>query len=365
MIFSSTTENTAIWVFLGAASVFFIGPRIVAGMKDTSPPKYKRTPGIAKLIGIDIVTITDPETITALSSGNDLARLDSVHTTPSTMPWIMRRYFKKGRMWNNSFGYFMPFRENQETTRSYLGAKFTPGSYDVSEYVNKAVDILLDKEKMSKKEAADNELNAAFVNAIGARFISSSLPQDVLKTGETQVKGVGDSFIPFKCPRSEKGIDFTCRFMRDKLNENGDVKAYNLPDNFPMDVAHSIFGGAVHGANALRTLAENPDKDVELIMCQRDGVTESVARVVVKDSSLGGILPSNNPARVGKTLIVLKIGPAARATGKLEFAFGSGTDMRRCCAEPAILEFMKSVQKELKNRMDAELVSETDGLLGK
>ena len=138
-----------------------------------------------------------------------------------------------------------------------------------------------------------------------------------------------------------------------QLIESGDNEKYNLPKDFPIDIAHPLFAGTVHAADCLRELAKDPEQDVELMMCCRGGKIADVPRMVIKDSTLGALLPSDKPAKARKTVILLGIGNAAGETEDLTYAFGAGPkgdSKRRCAAKPAILEFLKAIQKELKGR---------------
>lgn len=68
--------------------------------------------------------------------------------------------------------------------------------------------------------------------------------------------------------------------------------------------AHPILG-PIHGPIILRKLAESPEKEIEDLLPEI-GITESLLRMTKEETTLGGLLPSKNPAKhVGTSQVTL------------------------------------------------------------
>lgn len=306
-------------------------------------------------LGIDILTLQNQKAIEKALASGDLVRLEEACPDINKLQWLPRLYLSNGRHYSSSYGYVMPMRKDPKSTRLYLGKKFAPGSSDISKFVNEAANILLDQEIKMNKEEEDKDLINIFTQAIGSRFMthSATIPKEIVDNGPKHVTSISSSLLPANRRRSRRAVESACTFMRVQACENGESTKYDLPDDFPIDSAHLIFTVYVHAVDCLRELAKDPKLDVELMMCRRAKKLKNIPRMVIKDSTLGGLLPSDKPAKSNKTLILMDIGNAAEATDDITYAFGAGPKggKRICCAMPAILEFLKEVQKEMQSRM--------------
>jgi len=312
---------------------------------------FKRTK--VGILGIDILTLNTDSAIQKAMATGDLKKVDEVCPDINDMQWLLKNYFKNARFYSKPFGYFMAFRKDPKSTRAYLDKKFTPGAMDVSNSAKDAADILFDK-KLSKKKA-DNALIAVFVNVIGCRFLpgKSNFPSKTLNLHTKVIASVVPALLPTNRWRSRRAVKKVCMFMKDAAAETGDFEKYKLHEGCPIDLAHPILTGSLHAVDCLREIAKDPDQDVELMMCRRKGTTDKIPRMVTQDSTLGGLLPLDNPAIAGKTVVLLKIGAAAKETDDISYAFGAGpkgSRDRQCAAKPAILEFLKAVQSEVRMR---------------
>jgi len=313
---------------------------------------FKRTK--IGILGIDILTLNTDSAIQKAIATGDLKKVDEVCPDINDVQWLLKNYFKNSRFYSKPFGYFMAFRTDpKSSTRAYLDKKFTPGAMDVTNFAKDAANILLDK-KLSKKKA-DNALIAVFVNAIACRFLpgKSSISSKTLNLNTKVINGVVPALLPTKRWRSRRAVKKACIFMKDAAAETGDFEKYKLHEGSPIDLAHPIFAGSVHAVDCLREIVKDPDQDVELMMCRRKGTTDKIPRMVTQNSTLGGLLPLDKPAIAGKTVVLLKIGDAAKETDDISYAFGAGPKGSRdryCAAKPAILEFLKAVQSEVRMR---------------
>lgn len=101
----------------------------------------------------------------------------------------------------------------------------------------------------------------------------------------------------------------------------------------------------------LRAVAADLDSDPGVIFARASpDTTSSLPRIVTRGGTLGGLLPADDPAVAGKTVVVLGIASAAVTTDDPLWAFGTGTQKRACAAMPALLDFTGAVQQELRRR---------------
>lgn len=303
------------------------------------------------ILGIDVLTINTDAAIQKAQESGDLVKVGEASPDAKNVQWLVRNFLGNARFHESRFGWFMAMRKDQLSTRSYLDEKFCPRSFDIKNLAREAANVLDDPSNKKKDEA----LTRIFVNAIGGRFLpknNSSIPSKLIKNVESkQLDGVLPALNPLNRLKSRRVVKNACTFMQEQVVEAGDVDKYNLPDSYPVDVAHSILSTAVNAVDALTSLAKDPEQSVESMMCNRDKRVDTIPRQVMIDSTLGGLLPSSKPAIAKKTVILLKVGNAAKETNDLSYAFATGPKgdkNRRCSAEPAILEFLKAVQSELK-----------------
>lgn len=303
------------------------------------------------ILGIDVLTINTVAAIQKAQESGDLVKVgEASPDVVKNVQWLVMNFLGNARHHESRFGWFMAMRKDQLSTTSYLDVKFCPRSFDVKNLAREATNVLDDPSNKKKDEA----FTRIFVNAIGVRFLpknNSIIPSKLIKNAESkQLDGVLPALNPLNRLKSRRVVKNACTFMQEEVVEAGDK--YNLPDSYPVDVAHSTLSTAANAVDALTSLlAKDPEQSVELMMCNRDKRLDTIPRQVMIDSTLGGLLPSNKPAIAKKTVILLKIGNAAKETNDLSYAFAAGPNgdkNRHCSAELAILELLKAVQSELK-----------------
>lgn len=190
-----------------------------------------------------------------------------------------------------------------------------------------------------------------FVRALAGRFFTSGeVEEEVILAAEKQVGGLGDAFVPWKFIPAISALKEVYNAFEKALRDTGYVQ--ELPREATTDVAHSVFASNLHGAAILRELAKGTgDEDVREVIA-RLGRVESSLRMPIRNSSLGGLLKADNPAVTGRSIVRLMIGDVARESADVAWAFGQGDEIRRCAAEPAIIEFCTEVQKEFRRRKE-------------
>ncbi|HEU4333812.1 MAG TPA: hypothetical protein VFT32_04900, partial [Candidatus Eisenbacteria bacterium] len=124
--------------------------------------------------------------------------------------------------------------------------------------------------------------------------------------------------------------------------------ARTLPEGTHLvDVGHNIGEVVQATAGALRRVAANPDTPVERLFTEH-APTPQVLRIAVRPSTIGGLL--RGPMRPGWTVVILKVGEAARRSGDLRFTFGSGGPERLCVFQEFFMNFMRDLQAALRER---------------
>lgn len=104
----------------------------------------------------------------------------------------------------------------------------------------------------------------------------------------------------------------------------------------------------------LRAVAADLDTDAATLLARASPtLTATVPRIVTRGGTLGGLLPAADPAVAGKTVVSLGIATAAVAEEDELWVFGTGTPQRACAAMPALLDFTRTVQQELRRRRDS------------
>lgn len=300
------------------------------------------------ILGIDLLRINGKEAIRHAIDSGELKRFEDVIEEIDQLPWLFRWYFRFTRFWSSSHGFFLPFRSTgaeYNKTRQLLDSKFVVG-YDMSKEVKAVVDLL---ESKDPNDIEDFELTKPFMNAMASRFcpVGKKIPDDIFKAATRQAGGVGDAFLPWRFIPAKPNNDKVYGFAEENLKEIG---VYDeIPKATTVDVAHSFFATELHGAAILRAIAENVEDEIEKTISSLGRVDQS-PRLVEMNSTLNGLLEEGEEAIAKQTIVLLNIGDVAKETKQAAWAFGTGSEERRCAAEPAIVEFCTLVQKEFVSR---------------
>lgn len=329
-----------------------------------------------KLFGLDIVTVTDSSRIEAVGNLPEVERVAGVHENPDRLPWLFRWYFPKTRFYNPALrGWFLPFRAADDPTyapcRAFLDKSFaTPR--DTSAAVSATADLLTD----ANQKASDRDLSDAAIRAIWAYIVPPGhppIPEKHLAAAFAQVGGITDSLLPWKLLRDVPSTASVYAYVDGVLKSlglrggdgsgNGNSAGATtapLPDAAVTDTAHVLFATAMNAPQVLRRLAElRPGEDVRTALCAL-GPTEQVVRMVKEDSTLGGLLPDDAPARRGHTMVIFNIRAGAAQTGDLAFVFGAGPGQRQCAARGVLERYFEDVRAEVARRRGAENVARSE-----
>lgn len=303
------------------------------------------------IFGADIVTIRGRDAVRSAIESGDLTRMTSEHDALTSLPWFFRWFFPLSRLYSPIHGWFLPFRPESDPSyspcSSFLRRKFEPAAADMSGPVKRAVDLLADP----GRQASDEELNTVFMDAMFVRFIPGQehVPDNVLDNVRKQVGAIGESFLPHRFLPARGAMREVYAYTEKALNDSGESKG--LPKNAVVDVAHALMAPQRNGAKVLRALSADVNDELELEhSLSKLGPVEAVVRAVGRDGTLGGLLPTDQPAVKGKTIVKLDIRIAAAETKQFAWVFGTGDEHRRCAAEPAIREFFQAVWDGLRAR---------------
>eukprot|EP00171_Calliarthron_tuberculosum_P002800 IDg2800t1 len=299
------------------------------------------------LLGVDMLQICSARACTHALATGDLVRVDEVIPTPNELPWLFRNWFPVSRFMSEPHGLFMPMRGdmvNYADSRAYLEAAFAPGKFDMSEHVRATARLLADPNRLPN----DRTLGAAFARAMSQRFTPRTAELDVaIEAAHNQAESLPDSFVPWRRYAAAKGLSKVYSFFEEELAAQEHKGARTLPPSATVDVAHSILASLINGPAVLREIAANPNEDASALFV-RLGKVEEVLRMVTRETTLAGLVSPDRPVYPGTTMVRINIGQVTRETGDVAWAFGSGTERRRCAAEGEIIRFVRAVQLELK-----------------
>lgn len=289
-------------------------------------------------LGIDIVTVTGARAAAHAIATGDLVRVGEA-VPIEQIQWPIRRYFNLSRFGSPSHGLFLPMRPEKDeayASRKHLEAAFAPDVYPaLHRHAVETARLLIDPHNLPD----DKTLGGAFAHAIADRF--GIFPDDIADAAANQTEGILDSFKPWTVLRGKPALEKVYKYVEESI-----VKDRGIPKESVVDFAHAILAPFVNGPSVLREVARDPYKPTDKLFTDL-GKVEQVMRMTTRETTLGGMLPKNNPVLPRYTIVRVNISEASKETGDLAWSFGSGTTHRRCAAEDEILRYTHMVQEEL------------------
>ncbi len=278
---------------------------------------------------LDLIIISEAELIKKIESSGDIDRLHSYNA--ESLPGWVKVYFRATKFYDDKRNlWFCPLEPTSNPTyqprRNYLEEKVAT-SYS-EEDVKKIAELL-------KTNADDEVLAHEMVQIVNQRFFDKEIPLEITKTAKHTVQSFSEALVPWKYSRGRKSQQQIMEYCEKNLS----------PDVHLLDVGHNIGEVVQATAGGLRKLKENLDRPVEEIFTSHP-LTPQVPRIAIKASTFDGLLSS--PTIPGKTVVILKIGEAAKKTQDINFAFAAGSSERVCVFKDFFLEFMGDLQQELK-----------------
>lgn len=279
----------------------------------------------------DVVVVSEPDQIQRVEHSGDVDRLHRYET--AALPWWVRRFFRATKFHDDTRDlWFCPMEPasapSYRPRRAYLE--------DQAKLGYESDDVLRIAELVAAR-ASDDALAYAMVQVVNRRFFGQEVPVSVTQAAKHTLQNLGAALVPWQYRR---GVESQKRIMN--------YCAETLPEGtHRVDVGHNIGEVVQATAGALRRVAADLDTPVERIFTQH-APTPQVLRIAVRDSTFGGLLRS--PTRAGETVVILKIGIAARRTGNILFTFGTGGPERACVFQEFFLSFMRDLQATLRAR---------------
>ncbi|MDY6900728.1 MAG: hypothetical protein SWZ49_22015 [Cyanobacteriota bacterium] len=278
---------------------------------------------------LDIIIISEAELIKKVENSGDIDRLHAYDS--ESLPRWVKIYFRATKFYDDKRDlWFAPLEPTSNPTyqprRNYLEEKVA-ASYS-EEDVKRIAELL-------QANAEDEVLAHEMVQIVNKRFFDKEIPLEITQTAKHTVQNFGEAVVPWKYSRGRKSQQKVMEYCEQNLS----------PDVHLLDVGHNIGEVVQATAGALRKLKENLDKPIEEIFTSNP-LTPQVPRIAVKASTFDGLLSS--PTVPGKTVVIFKIGEAAKQTHDINFTFATGSDERVCVFKDFFMEFMRDLQQELK-----------------
>jgi hypothetical protein len=283
---------------------------------------------------MDLVVVSDPESISKIEGLGDVDRLHAYQT--SMLPWWVRFYFRATKFHDDERDlWFFPFESASNASfhsrRAYLEAKVAEG-YQPKD-VQRIADILTAK-------VDDDSLAFEMVQVVNGRFFGKEIPRAVTQAAKYTLQKFSEAIFPWKYRRAREARKEVLGFCEKNLPAGVHI----------LDVGHNIGEVVQSTAVALRQLAENLDQPVEETFTKY-APTMQVPRIAIKRSKLNGLLWL--PMKPGRTVVIFKIAKAAAQRHDVLFTFGTGRAERSCVFRNFFLQFMRDLQTELKARRKA------------
>lgn len=278
---------------------------------------------------LDIIIVSDPEHIKKIETSGDVDRLHAYDT--ASLPWWVKFYFRSTKFHDDKRDlWFCPFESSSNPSyqprRAYLEEKVAT-SYS-QEDVKRIAELL-------NTNANDEVLAHEMVQVVNQRFFGKEIPLPITKAANNTVQKISEAILPWKYIQGRKSQQEIMNYCEQNLSKNVHI----------LDVGHNIGEVVQATAGGLRKLKDNLDKPVEEIFTKH-ALTPQAPRIAIKSSTFDGLLSS--PTTPGKTVVLLQIGKAAAKTQDIFFTFGTGSSNRACVFKDFFLEFMKDLQRELR-----------------
>lgn len=212
-------------------------------------------------------------------------------------------------------------------------------------FANRAADILCESDP-SDRDLVDVSVRAIwqYMVDVGHPGFSDSLIDDVMK----QVGGITEVFNPFVVIPSGKPTARVFKHAEETLKQTPKDEYDDLPKAIIPDVAHIFFAMENNAVPLLKEIAKNSEKNLDDILIDL-AIVPNVVRMCTEDSTLGGLLPEDEPAKKNKTIVQIDTKAIGKERRDAYFAFAAQPG-RECAAEEVIRKFLVAVQDELRRR---------------
>ncbi len=279
---------------------------------------------------VDVVYISDPEQIKKIEASGAVDRLHTYGT--KSLPFWVKTFFRATRFCDSERDLWFLSLESDENPeiarrRATLKTEIDKG-YSPADVQNIA-DLL-------KAKVDDETLANAIAQVVNRRFFGEEMPLEITKAAQQTLQTLGETVIPWKYVRARRSQTKIMAYCEARLGADAHL----------VDIGHNIGETVQTAVIALRRLSANLDKRVDKIFTQH-ALTTKVPRIATKSTRFDGLLLF--PTVPGKTVVIFQIEKAAAKTNDVLFTFGTGRNERACVFKDFFLDFMKDLQKALRD----------------
>eukprot|EP00884_Botryococcus_braunii_P007945 jgi/Botrbrau1/17151/Bobra.0157s0045.1 len=288
---------------------------------------------------VDIVLVNKPEHISAIASSPPtiVGRLHSCDTE-KLPPWA-KIFFGSSRFFSRLDGtWFIPFENETKETRYASRLQLMTDALSARPHTK--ADLQKVKELVAKGDI--EALRVYVVSMVNDRFNGGEkIPPEIVSSGRATIDKIPQVLNPIKYRAAIAG----------NLAVSNWVQSRHLKGLNVVDASHNICVLSKYFAEMIMALKNNPNGTLEYIFTQekKNIPTPMVPRIAVTESNLGGLLRYN--AVPFRTVFLLGIGKAAKATGDLRYTFGCNINYRQCAFMPYWKSFMEDLQAVLYDDM--------------
>lgn len=335
-----------------------------------------------RLLGLDTVSITGPAAIRTVLASGDVARMDAAGIPWGDLPCWVRWLFPLGRQYSGArgHGWFLPFKASDDPAyaprRGALDRVFADGNgYTRGDVTAMAAALSADP------PVPPGRVRYLFAAALCRAFTGGAeappLEPAVAAASEKAVEGLISSFAPWVwlparyclprvwawgdavLSRASRGVmpDGAPVPPQVAATPTGDGAATDeltpslsavLPPSAAVDIGHCVASATANAEEIFTAAVAHPNATATDVLTRLAPPVPQVARLAVRGGTLGGLLPTDDPAVAGVTVVLLQVGAAAAATGDVAWTFGVGDGVRGCAAAPLIRAYVADVLAELR-----------------
>lgn len=294
------------------------------------------------ILGLDIAQISGARACAHALATGDLVRIEE-SVKFDEVQWPFKRFFNISRFGSPDHGRFMPMRPEGSLayvkSHKELSKSFAEGAYpELERHAKEIARCIKDPENLP----SDKVLGALFVHAMADRF--GIVPDEIIDASDAQTRSIVDVFKPWVFIPARPALAKIFLYTEKLLAERHQDKELEVEG--VTDFSHPLMTPFTAGPKILKAISQNPQLPADKLFTEL-ALVEEVLRMTNRDTTLGGMFPEDNPIKARKTIIRFNINKACLETRDLAYAFGSGTDRRRCIAEPEILRLFEMVRLEL------------------
>lgn len=267
------------------------------------------------LLNNDLITINDPQIIRRIAVMPEIGR-----PSETKLPVFIKAYFEATKFYSvHDKKWAVPMEGDNANHRQQR--------YNItSSQLEKGFSI----EQLSKfDELVNSNKSIREVGAECAKLIAplvlplppgDNLPDEVAYACTDTLTDLPQMLNPIRYLAARKARKLTEDYIKQLLPD----------EEYPVDYVHNLGAAAQGFAKSVLSLRNNSDDEAVKSFLTQHPMVDSILRVPIETTTLGGLLPEDNPAKPDNSLIIFKIGEASQKTSDPLFMFGAGVEHRQC-----------------------------------